>query len=488
MARWFPSVAEAVPTFTSDPISISLCVEDGPLTWEADGPMHLETDMLMTSWNDGNKPTRYPGIFKTENGFRVRVRATDPRTNTLKEKNQEFVGINLEEALQRQLLLRAEIRDAIQTAVSRTKYGDYVTLLLKSKTARGELGTAKGRRTWTDMQTLHLVPYFGDWFLDAIKRRDIEEWKTKLAMKVREGDLSPNTVNNRLRVLLATLRSAVIEFEFEYDPTRGVKPLDTSTWQTYTEEEPNALAVDEVPSFMNKAQVLYPQHYAQFALGLATGRRPCELRPLRWKGETPDILWKEGVLLVRRSQTMGEAEERTKTKTRLRIPLPKGLMEILEHHVNTLPAKLTESSDLLFPSKVGGYQSPNVLQKPITKIAEAAKITKHLSPYFMRRTFQDLCRAASVHDFVARSISGHATVEMQQHYSSVNGTEVRDGLAKVISLAGFRSANKSSAGGDRDASNASSASADPLSGGDGKQAGGDDHHRMAERSLTMKTG
>jgi hypothetical protein len=44
--------------------------------------MHLETDMLMTSWNVGNKSTRYPGIFKTESGFRVRVRATDPRTNT----------------------------------------------------------------------------------------------------------------------------------------------------------------------------------------------------------------------------------------------------------------------------------------------------------------------------------------------------------------------------------------------------------------------
>jgi hypothetical protein len=35
-----------------------------------------------------------------------------------------------------------------------------------------------------------------------------------------------------------------------------------------------------------------------------------------------------------------------------------------------------------------------------------------------RRTLQDLCRAAQVHDFVARSISGHATVEMQQLYSS----------------------------------------------------------------------
>lgn len=63
----------------------------------------------------------------------------------------------------------------------------------------------------------------------------------------------------------------------------------------------------------------------------------------------------------------------------------------------------------------------------------------------MRRTFQDLCRAAQVHDFVARSISGHATVEMQQLYSSVNGNVVRDGLAKVISLAGFRQAKEAEA-------------------------------------------
>jgi hypothetical protein len=41
----------------------------------------------------------------------------------------------------------------------------------------------------------------------------------------------------------------------------------------------------------------------------------------------------------------------------------------------------------------------------------------------MRRTFQDLGRAASVHDFVVRAISGHATTSMQEHYSSVSGDE-----------------------------------------------------------------
>lgn len=317
------------------------------------------------------------------------------------------------------------------------KYGDYVALLLETKTARNELSTAKGRRTWTDAQTLHLVPYFGDLEVDAIKRRDLEDWKTKLALEVRAGKLSPNTVNGRLRVLLSTLRSAVAEYELAYDPTRAVKPLDTSTWQTYTEEEPNALTVDEVPTFMAHALELFPQHYAQLALGLATGRRPCELRPLRWKGETPDILWKDGVLLVRRSQVIGDADNRTKTKARLRVPLPSGLMEILAQHVSRLPEQRKRASDLLFSSTTGGFQSSSCLAKPIVAIAAAAGITKHLSPYFMRRTFQDLCRAAQVHDSVARAISGHATVEMQQLYSSVDGSEVRSSLTKVIALAGF---------------------------------------------------
>ena len=42
----------------------------------------------------------------------------------------------------------------------------------------------------------------------------------------------------------------------------------------------------------------------------------------------------------------------------------------------------------------------------------------------MRRTFQVLCTAASVHDFVARSINGHGMLEMQHRHSSMEGAEV----------------------------------------------------------------
>jgi integrase len=213
--------------------------------------------------------------------------------------------------------------------------------------------------------------------------------------------------------------------------------LDTSEWSTYTEEEPNALAVDEVPRFMAKAREMFPQHFAMLALGLATGRRPSELRPLRRKGGAADVLWEEGVLLVRRSETMGQVRETTKTGRRLRIPLPLDLVEVLREHAEALPEGPMRESDLLFPSETGGFRAGSCLDKPIRKIAKAAGIKQHLTARFMRRTFQDLGRQAKVHDFVVRAISGHATVAMQERYSSVAGDEVRAGLAKVISLAGF---------------------------------------------------
>ena len=43
-------------------------------------------------------------------------------------------------------------------------------------------------------------------------------------------------------------------------------------------------------------------------------------------------------------------------------------------------------------------------------------------------------------DLVTRAISGHATEQMQQHYSTVDQTEMRQGMAKIISLAGVREA------------------------------------------------
>ena len=46
-----------------------------------------------------------------------------------------------------------------------------------------------------------------------------------------------------------------------------------------------------------------------------------------------------------------------------------------------------------------------------------------------------LARQAEVKDVVTRAISGHATEQMQRHYSTVNAAEMEQSIGRVISLA-----------------------------------------------------
>lgn len=182
----------------------------------------------------------------------------------------------------------------------------------------------------------------------------------------------------------------------------------------------------------------WPQHYAMIYLGLITGLRPSSLRPLRRKGKEPDVLWEQSRLLVRRSHTVGDEVMRTtKQKRRYGIDLPKEAIEVLRWHVDTqLGTPEQRASDLLFPAEDGGYRSRTVLQKPFLDISSV--MGTPLTPRSLRRTFQDLARAANVNDLVTRSISGHATEAMQHRYSTVANSEQREALAKVISLTSRR--------------------------------------------------
>jgi integrase len=183
----------------------------------------------------------------------------------------------------------------------------------------------------------------------------------------------------------------------------------------------------------------YPQHFAMVALGFATGWRPSMMRPLRRKGATADVLWDRNVVLARRSQTRGdEVMEATKNSTRFRVTLPPEVMVILRWHADQLPSGPMRRSDLLFPSDVGAFRSPTVLDKPFKDVCKHLSLGKKVTPKAMRRTFQDLARRAAVDGLVQRSICGHLTDEMTERYSSVAQVEVEAALGKVVSLAGYR--------------------------------------------------
>lgn len=384
-----------------------------------------------------------PGVFRKKDGegFLVRGRAMCPRTGKLKEVQRVVVCEHAREAYAVLTEELTRVREgALQAKPSTMRFAEFAASLFEEKVATGEIRSAAGRDKWATILENHLIPAFGELLLDQVRHDDVKKYRLDLAERIQHKAISPSSANTWLNVLRVILKRAVIDLDLPRNPTDGINNFDTSEHPTYTEEEPNSLTIEEAKRFLAKLRQKYPQHFAFVAIGLSLGQRPSTLRPLRRGGPTPDFLPKEGLLLIRRSQTKGDPMETTKTKIRQRIKLPKELVDLLEWHVAQLPVGPVRDSDLLFPSDIGGYRSRSCLDRPFREVAKAIKLKKTITPKAMRRTFQDLARAGEVKDIVTRAISGHATETMQHHYSTVDAREVEAGLAKVISLAGVRAA------------------------------------------------
>lgn len=414
-----------------------------------DGQVRPPTEVRMSSWTHRwryvmSEAPVLPGVWQLKGGgFFVRARVLDPRRN----KVREICGPVRDAATPADALVwlereKEKVRVGASGQPIRIKFGDYATSLLERKIQNGDINSAKTREKWGDTLELHLFGFFGDLPMDELRRRDVEEWKDEVAAKLRRKEYAPTTANGWLSILRCIVNAYVAEYEADRNPVLGVKLFDTSRHVIYTEEQPCSLTIDEVPRFLAEMRRAYPQHHAFTVLGFGTGLRPSSLRPLRRRGRTPDLRLKDGILLVRRSHTMkDEVMEGTKTGIEhwQRLKLPGELIEVLEWHIDRLEGEAL-ASELLFPSDTGGFRSHSCLDKPFEAVSKTIGLAKRITPRAMRRTFQDLCRAAEVKDVVARAISGHATETMQRHYSSVGDPEVQSGIARVIDLMKIREA------------------------------------------------
>lgn len=378
-----------------------------------------------------------PGVWeRKEGGHVVRARAKDSATGHTKELFKVLPNANATAALQWLDEERSRIRAGIVSAPSPSvRFNEFATSLFKEKVETGDIRSAAGRNKW--LYTLpHLFKAFGDHFIDKIHVSHVESWRAEMAKSVVAGDFAPTTINSWINILRVIMKAARRKYQLRHDAVDGVRLLDTSEHATYTEEEPNALLPEEVADYLAKFRDLYPQHFAMLFVMLVTGLRPSSVRPLRRKGPESDVDWEKNRLRVRRSHTQGaEVMKTTKQKRRYAIDLPEEAMAVLKWHVKTqLETPEQRESDLLFPSITGGFRTQKVLNQPMAEVATELGITKKLTQRALRRTFNDLARAAQVNDLVTRSISGHLTEKMQAHYSTVNGGEQREALAKVIRL------------------------------------------------------
>lgn len=385
------------------------------------------------------KDPELPGVWRRQaGGFHVRGRTLDPRTGNLREVNRALP--NVSKARDAFAWLQAELEKinsgTIDQPTIAPKFEAHARLVLQRKLDLGRIRSAAGRSKFENALEKHLIPEFGDEYVDKIHAIRIKSWQSKIGALINSGEMAPATANTILSVLRQIMDEAVSDFDLR-DPLRGIRPFDTREHSTYTEEEPNSLPPVEVPKFLAGMRELHAPHYGFTFLGFTTGLRPSSMRPLRRTGPNADIKWNEALLLVRRSQTIGdEVMETTKTDLHQRLALPREVLDVLRWHVEEqlLPKKMRES-ELLFPSVTGGFRARSVLDKPFDEVSKAIGLKFNFTPRGMRRTYQDLCRAAGIHDVVTRAISGHATPAMQLHYSTARSHEVKEALAKLARIA-----------------------------------------------------
>lgn len=417
-----------------------------------------EQQQWQKRWKNWVRPTKLPGVWeRKEGGFVVRARALDPTTGRMKEVKK--VMPNADDASAYKWLRDAvEIvrRGGATAPKPKTRFSAYAVSLLERKVAQREIRSAKSRVNWGHVlkfliEGIHepgevAVRGLGEFFIDQLQAHHLDGWREDVAKKITADEMSPHTANSRIAILKIIMKAAKRELRLPQLATEDLRRFDTSEHETFTDEEPNSLSLDEVPVYLARLRELYPQHYAMAYVGIALGLRPSSLRPLRRRGNNADVLWDENAILVRRSQTVGdEVMHTTKIKKKQRTHVPKELMDVLRWHVETqLTTPEMKESDLLFPNINGGYRAPTVLNKPFAEVSTEIGLGKKFTQKGMRRTFQDLARGAGLREEVQKKICGHITDEMKELYSTVGQGEQREAIGKVLVLMASPAANDAS--------------------------------------------
>lgn len=256
----------------------------------------------------------------------------------------------------------------------------------------------------------------------VITDTDVKAWQLTLRKSLEAG-----AVNGALIMLRMVLADAVAEFHLSHNPAGRIKRLPV---KKFTDEEPNLLSAEELGRVLAGFREHKPKHYPLAVTLALTGLRYGEATALKWS----DLDAEAGVIRIRRAQWKGVVDT-TKTGTVRSVPLVPELAEVLKEHraataASGLPAR---DPDWVFPAKDGGLLPKVWLRWALISVLKKVGIKRRVSTHGLRRTFNNLSRQVAG-EIVTRSITGHVTSAMTEHYSHVGSQEKLAAAGSIVRM------------------------------------------------------
>ena len=383
----------------------------------------MEIEMRQTG-----KATRYRGVYQVKpRTYRIRVTRIDPRKGEAREIDRLVKNVSVQEAVKKRAELAESLTRPDEGTRARTKVGDYAKFWVEAKLATLSTTTANRYVDALEEHILKRTTGLGEFYFDSLRRIDIQEWINR---EVRAGYASA-TIRGWFAILRTLVKDAMADLGMAKDPTVRV-----SLPEEPEHDAPNALTPEQLSRFLAamKANKRYARNYALTVTLAFTGLRFCHASALKWE----DIDFEAGVIRITRRQVRGHVGPVSRKKRAPKeLPLPAALAEILKEHRRWLVERQNPglAAGWVFPSLRGKLKTPNTLAKTWTGCLKEIGMSKErFTVHGLRRTFNDLTRRAGVDGIVTRALTGHTSVGMQIHYSTVGFDEKQAAVAGVLDL------------------------------------------------------
>jgi integrase len=256
-----------------------------------------------------------------------------------------------------------------------------------------------------------LLPTFQHKFLDAITRRDIEEYARK-----RKGQVSGATVNRETALIRHMLNIAIEKGYLEQNPAKGVKRFQEAPWRhkfVFSELEIHQLMAVAAPH-------LRPILMVAFGTGLRKG----DILGLRWA----DIDLDRGIIALYMQKT-GEPIE---------IPMLPMVMDLLRRMEKEAETRAGETGDPMSPY-VFASRWPSRRSGKFTKLVDiktafrAALRRSKLAEkgyrfHDIRRTFATMLYNRGVVLTKIQRLLGHRSITTTERYLGVKFEETRQAI------------------------------------------------------------